>query len=126
MAQVVYVHFLNPALLLDLRPETPNLLHRLAGRVAGKQPRRAAQYRQLALADYGRGFVRDRYAVHPALFCHRRWLRPAHVFKVELFKPRLTHLAQTGTGQHAHADDVGCAGIGGRIQCGGKAGDFLL
>ena len=39
VAQVMDPDVLQPALLLDLRPEAADLLHRLAGRIAGKEPR---------------------------------------------------------------------------------------
>ena len=48
------------------------------------------------------------------------------MFKVELFEPRLTHLAQPCAGQQAHPDDLGGALILGRIQCLGQLRDFLL
>ena len=53
MAQIMDPHTRNPGLNLDLTPETADFLHRLSGRVAGKQPRHAARYQQLALAHDG-------------------------------------------------------------------------
>jgi hypothetical protein len=51
------------------------------------------------------------------------------VFEVELLETRLPRLAQSGTGQHAHADDISGTAIFRSIKgCGkgcGKAGDFL-
>ncbi len=125
VAQVVDAHVLQPALLLDPYPEAPHLLHWLAGRVAREKPRRAVWHRQLALTHDGGGLVGDRHAVCTALFRHHRWLRPAQMFKVELFEPRLPHLAQPRTGQHAHADDIGGTPVLGCIQSSGKACDFL-
>lgn len=126
MAQVMDADVLQPALLLDLRPEPAHLLHRLVGRVAGKEPRRSLRHQEQALTHDGGCLVRDRHAVGAALFGHCGRLGPAHVFEVELLEPRLPHLAQPGAGQHAHADDVVGASVLGRIQRGGELGDFLL
>lgn len=117
---------LQSALLLDLRPEAAHLLHRLAGRVDGEEPRRSLRRQQLPLAHNGRGFVGNRHAVGAALFRHGGRLRPAHVFEVELLEPGLPHLAQPGAGQHEHSDDVCRAPILGGIQRRRQLADFLF
>ncbi len=71
MTQIVDPHVVQRALLLDLLPEPPHFLHRLAGRIARKQPGNTVWNRALPLAHDSGRLLRDRHAVHAALFGHR-------------------------------------------------------
>ena len=73
MAQIVDPDFGQFGLLLDVDPESPDFLHRLAGRFAGEQPRIALRHQKSALAHDGRDVGRDRDAMDLALLGGRRW-----------------------------------------------------
>ena len=94
---------------LDTPPKPADFSDRLTRHIAREKPRIAFRDHQMALAHNGSDLVRDRHAVDFALLGGGCGLRPDAELEVELLKPRLTHLANTRTGQEADPDDAGGA-----------------
>lgn len=89
---------------LDTPPKPADFSDRLTRHIAREKPRIAFRDQEMALAHNGSNLVRDRYAVDLTLLGGGCGLRPDAELEVELLKPRLTHLANTRTGQEADPD----------------------
>ena len=125
VAQVVDAQIGQLGILLNFHPEPADFPHRLTDGLTGKQPRIAARDYQLALADDGDHFLRDRHTMDLALLGGRGRFRPDDIVEVELLEPRRPHLAHPGAGQHAHADDRCRAQIFGSIKNRRDPGQFF-